>query len=124
MTNKKCKLICGTEQLTLNGTVEFPVTIEILCEDDQFNDGDIDFETEDEKQKFLRDIDRGHISCLHVTVLAKYSEFHGRDDLGKVYAKSPQEVEDIVKEYDMINSALIDLKHNMRQSFETLKSII
>lgn len=101
-----------------------PVKVTIHCYEDDSDDAlDMDFESEEEKQKLIKQLERGDISYMGIIVQASLVGEIGEDSLWGCYISNPGDIDTIVNEHGMVDSALAELRLALKLKYDTLKGI-
>lgn len=117
------KLKVLTEELKLNSlTHTIPVVISWDYEDQ--GTPDIDFDSEQDKKDFMNKLDKGELVCITVFIEAKFTCETGNDNLGFVIVRAShfeQDILETVKDYNMIDNAMNELKENIFVCFNQMR---
>jgi hypothetical protein len=82
---------------------------------------DRDFDSPEEKEKFLDDFRLGRLTPIVIFVKAYALGQTGQDVLGGSVVKDYKEVDGIVKDHDMINNAIDELKTHIHSLISQLQ---
>lgn len=107
--------------ISINGH-EVAAIIRIETEfDETFGLDDIDFENEEEKARFERKLSRGELEPTFLRVEVYALGENGSDALGGVLVAKSEDLDNTVKEHDMIENATDELIKAIEAKFNTLK---
>lgn len=82
------------------------------------------FETEAEKQAFIRKLERNEVTPCGVVIEARALGCEGTDSLWAVMVSKPEDWTQAVEDNGMVQQALDDLKAKVLEHIETLKPYI
>lgn len=101
------------KQVKVNG-MDKTCVVSIEVETDDFQQDD--YMERDLMLETMRRLHRGELGCHWVKVTARFSElehFEGVDSLGQVLSSSKAELLAVVKDHDMVGTAIAALKENV-----------
>lgn len=106
--------------VSINGN-EVAAVVRLFWDNDDDYETDMDFENEEEKEKFERRLARGDI--LYAVLFAEVCALGetGEDILGGVLVEKPEDMDTTIEEYNMIETATDELIKAVTEKYEALK---
>jgi hypothetical protein len=109
-------------EFELNGhDVVAKVTVSFVI--DQYFDphGDITFDSKEDKDKFLKDLETGKLSPIVIFVTASALGETGGDSLSGCIIEKASEIDGLVEDHDMVVEAVRELKDSILCKIEALR---
>jgi hypothetical protein len=107
--------------LTLNGKTH-DVEINVYVDQDDLTLDDVIGDAED-REELERKLEQGDMMIAVITVEANIDglSIEGMDSLGGCYVENSSDVDELLRDHDMIEYALADLESNLKSELEILK---
>ena len=102
------------------------ITIDIYLEwDDEAHNivDDSDCYTEKERQKLHDDLNKFRLNCFIIEVKVFCDLFKGSDSLDGSFIKEEKEIDEVIKDYDLINQAIDEYKQDYKRYLDFFKGV-